>query len=449
MTPDEIPNLRSLRNRCQLVTRRSQRRIVTLRPEASAEWIYDEDSVRHRSGGFFRILGLRYADTARASPTLCQPIIDQPEVGLLSLGISEPGAAAQVLVQLKCEPGNVGGVQLAPTCQATQSNLTRIHGGSLPPGARLMRPGVRMISDSLQSEQGTRFWRKRNRNVVMAATLGSVPDDDQHLCWLSLPLLRQALAADYLVNTDARSVLATTHWEEVMGEQPFASASLSDVLEPLLHKSWRSQSTHEAYQRAETVMDWLERRRIQVVGELSLVPIAVVPALRSTGRGLSWGAKSSSFDIRHVSVSILGREQEHWDQPLIDSRGVGSASLFVFQRQGELLFIFRAACEPGLHDRVELQPALCRAPGAVSERDSAWLVRLARAGIVMREVRQSDEGGRFWRDITVYRVVAIADPGPLPDGFVALTPREIGLLAPRGVFTNEARSTISLLFSRY
>ena len=111
-----------------------------------------------------------------------------------------------LLVQAKTEPGNVGIVQLAPSCQATASNRERIHGGDLPPYSEYFSGSIgEIISDSLQSEQGTRFFGKLNRSIL-------VMDDhveaqyDQH-CWIPFQLFRQLLTEDFLVNTDARSVL--------------------------------------------------------------------------------------------------------------------------------------------------------------------------------------------------------------------------------------------------
>ena len=63
---------------------------------------------------------------------------------------------------------------------------------------------------------------------------------------------------------------------------------------------------------------------------------------------------------------------------------------------------------------------------------------------------QSDEGGRFYRSITRYRVVEIGENVELPSsGFYCwLTLAQIHLLLKEtGMVTNEARSAISLLLS--
>jgi oxidase EvaA len=67
---------------------------------------------------------------------------------------------------------------------------------------------------------------------------------------------------------------------------------------------------------------------------------------------------------------------------------------------------------------------------------------------VIAEVRQSEEGGRFFRDTNLYQI-AILDRGSpeLPPDCRALSLREVEWLAPRNVFTNEARSVLSLILA--
>jgi oxidase EvaA len=67
---------------------------------------------------------------------------------------------------------------------------------------------------------------------------------------------------------------------------------------------------------------------------------------------------------------------------------------------------------------------------------------------VVARVRQSDEGGRFYRDVTDYRIVRRLDGSDETDA-VALTLGELQeLLLEGGWLTNEARSALSLLLPR-
>src|SRR5437870_252568 len=98
-------------------------------------------------------------------PTLAV-FVDQRTVGTLGFLIR----GRELLVHAKIEPGNVGFVQLAPTCQATESNARRMHGGAAPPFIDAFpRGAANALYDVDQSEQGTRFLGKRNRNVLAAA----------------------------------------------------------------------------------------------------------------------------------------------------------------------------------------------------------------------------------------------------------------------------------------
>jgi oxidase EvaA len=64
---------------------------------------------------------------------------------------------------------------------------------------------------------------------------------------------------------------------------------------------------------------------------------------------------------------------------------------------------------------------------------------------VVASCRQSDEGGRFYRDVTLYRIVELDDLALAPaNAWLSLS--EIRALLDRGgYFTNEARTLISIL----
>ena len=72
-------------------------------------------------------------------------------------------------MQAKIEPGNVNNVQLSPTLQATKSNYTRAHQGKSPAYLEYFVNATpyQILLDQLQSEQGARFLRKRNRNIIL------------------------------------------------------------------------------------------------------------------------------------------------------------------------------------------------------------------------------------------------------------------------------------------
>ena len=132
-------------------------------------WFYDDynGEVLNRKRSFFSIKGVRrFIDEEFVSE---QPIIFQPEIGYLGILCKEFDGVLHFLMQAKIEPGNVNCVQISPTIQATKSNFTRVHGGKLPSYFELFEHSdkYQVIYDQIQSEQATRFYKKRNRNMIM------------------------------------------------------------------------------------------------------------------------------------------------------------------------------------------------------------------------------------------------------------------------------------------
>lgn len=69
------------------------------------------------------------------------------------------------------------------------------------------------MTDVLQSEQGTRFIDKYNRNMVVAVPVDSIDLDLPDLLawrWLPIEVIGRLITQDFLLNTDARSVLSST-----------------------------------------------------------------------------------------------------------------------------------------------------------------------------------------------------------------------------------------------
>jgi oxidase EvaA len=123
----------------------------------------------HHSGRFFRVEGLHIVASEGPFAEWEQPIIVQPEIGILGILVKEFDGVPHFLMQAKMEPGNCNLVQLSPTVQATRSNYTAVH-----QGARVKyldhfigRRRGRILVDVLQSEHGAWFFHKANRNMIV------------------------------------------------------------------------------------------------------------------------------------------------------------------------------------------------------------------------------------------------------------------------------------------
>ena len=181
-----------------------------------SNWSFSDSMLIHNSGRFFSIVPMQFR-RKRIDESFFkewgQPMILQPEIGFLGFLTFIIDGKLMFLAQWKIEPGNEGFLQISPTIQATKSNFEKVHGGKTPEFLNVFMNGEKVISvmyDQIQSEQGSRFFKKRNRNVILLADIDLLKDvklnDKFYL--LSLKDLKNLMQLDNVVNMDTRTVLS-------------------------------------------------------------------------------------------------------------------------------------------------------------------------------------------------------------------------------------------------
>ena len=402
----------------------------------SKDWALNDGAIKHRSGRFFNIVGLTWTINGVQH---WQPFIEQREIGTLGFIARpcphDPNSGFELLVQAKTEPGNVDLTHLGPTCQATASNRDCVHGGSLPPyTSNFTTSEKEIVSDSLQSEQGTRFLGKKNQNIVILDKQANITDT-QHR-WLPFSVFRQLLLTDFKVNTDARSVLCTTDWVRLLGRLPFLG---EDDFSQTLHRSFCEPIRQSAVAKVYNSLQQIRSQAPQAtVCRLDAMPGWCMDHAQPTT--LSDGQHA----IRHIQVHAKTREVSDWDQPIFDSKNALTVDVDCARgAQGVLQFALRPCWEPGLSAVAELAPTRIT---RMNSQTNAIDYMAKTMGTVRLQVRQSDEGGRFYQDVASYRVVDVGEIRS-DSALIWLTLAEIKALLPLGLFNNEARSALSLLLS--
>ena len=440
-------------------------------------------AIRHHTGAFFSIEGIsvRMRSGLPGAGETCwaQPIINQPEVGVLGILVREFDGVLHCLMQAKAEPGNHNGVQLSPTVQATRSNYTRRHGGTAVPYLEYFMPetsipGRRVISDVRQSEQGSRFLGKRNRNVVVQVS-GDLPVLPG-FAWFTVGQLHQLMAIDDVVNMDARTVLSClpfpgaelleyetggVDWllagwirESSSGGDEFllaprtAGPPRDDGFRSSLLRSCdaRTGSLHST----DEILLWVSDVRTRVDLDVTRVPLSELPGWRRTDGRISHES-GAFFDVVGVNVQAGGREVGSWSQPMIAGHGLGLVAFLVTRIDGVLHALVQLRAEPGLVDVAELAPTVqCtphnydRLPGA-RRPEFLDLVQSADPSSVRYDAVQSVEGGRFYH--TRYRhVVLETDRLPEPPDHRWMALHQLTDLARHSHYINEqARSLLACL----
>lgn len=364
----------------------------------------DTGDLVHASGRFFSVSGLRattdFGAGGQPPLTWTQPVIVQREVGLLGMLLKESRGEVHCLLQAKMEPGNLNGLQLSPTVQATRSNFTGVHRGRPVPYTEYFtgdRRGGRVLADSLQSEQGWWFLHKRNRNVVVM-TDDDVPALDGFR-WLSLRQVGALLLRDHLVNMDSRTVLSTL--------PPQQSARDGGPQTPV--------GEDDALHSFAEVLSVLSDARFRYELAQEQIPLRKVLEDSTSSWGLTRDGigrpDGRHFTVLGVTVEAQAREVARWSQPLL-APVAGLAGLLVRRVDGLPHVLLRARVEAGSLNVAEFGPTVqcstrhLRGRGARRPEFLDTLIA-PRAGRVLFDTQQSEEGGRFHHAVTRNLIVEL------------------------------------------
>ncbi|GAA3205315.1 NDP-hexose 2,3-dehydratase family protein [Streptomyces thermocoprophilus] len=355
----------------------------------------DTGNLRHSSGRFFTVEGLHVSGPGTEWE---QPIIVQPEIGILGILAKEFDGVLHFLMQAKMEPGNPNLVQLSPTVQATRSNYTKAHGGTAVKYLEhfLAPRREQVLTDVLQSEHGAWFFRKRNRNMIVEAD-GDVPVHDG-FCWLTLGQILRLLRLDNIVNMDARTVLASA---------------------PARHDETRALSSDAG------LLAWFTGERAR--HDVRALPRAAARHRRAGGPTRTPSAvptAGSSGWWRSPSRGPAAR-WPGWTQPIIEpvERGVAGFACRFFDGVPHLLA--HARVEGGFLDTVELAPTVQCVPSNYAPGDRPPFLDVllnASPDRVLYSAVHSEEGGRFLNAESRYLIVETdeattpAQPPPATSG---------------------------------
>ncbi len=380
-------------------------------------WHFDPWSgdLQHDSGRFFSIRGLDIHTEAGPVNRWTQPIIDQPEIGVLGIVAKEFDGILYLLLQAKAEPGNINSFQLSPTVQATRSNYLQVHGGKATRFLEVFLGSgqARVLIDQLQSEQGARFYRKRNRNIIVQVADDEILDINDSFRWVTLGQLKRLALIDNTVNMDCRSIISSICYDpEVKTSlQPVQHEHLKNCLEnsPLVSKPITDLavktmiSAHGNTPTLHSEDELLKRLAAEKFAcELSTRLIAL-NEVRDWVRSPTEIShiEGRYFSVLGVRVSAANREVEHWDQPIIKQIDHGIVGFVSKEINGVLHFLVQLKMECGNMDILEIAPTVqCITDSYLQGERPRFLEDLLdpQRGQWIFDTLQSEEGGRFYRE---------------------------------------------------
>ena len=410
-------------------------------------WYQDKNGcLRHNSGKFFSIEGIHVETDFGEIPAWDQPLINQPEVGYLGILTKEFEGVLYFLMQAKIEPGNVNCVQLSPTLQATKSNYSQVHQGKKPKYLDYFvnaKP-QQILLDQLQSEQGARFFRKRNRNIIIKV------DDDVDLTedfrWMTLRQIKEMMCLENMVNMDTRTVISGIDLSEsflLLNSPNKISQWGMDIL--------LSASNKNGLHTIKDQLSWLTNLKSKYDLYVTSKPLNALDDWNITDLEIVRNDKKY-FKVIGVNVAISNREVSKWSQPLVQPMQQGICAFIMKKIDGIYHFIVQAKLECGNYDIIELAPTLQCLTGNVFEsklKPSFFddVISASKVDIVYDSM-QSEEGGRFYQEQNRNMIVHVGDGFSieLPDHFHWMTLGQINEFLRFNNFLNiQARSLLAAI----
>lgn len=414
--------------------------IVKFTLEEDKFWFYDDarGEIRNKNGTFFRIMGLQ--KTKGETIIHEQPVIVQDEIGYLGILCSEFAGVIHFLMQAKIEPGNINKVQLSPTIQATKSNFTQKHGGNRPPYLDYFINASRheIVVDQIQSEQSSRFYKKRNRNIIIKVD-EEVEVLPSHM-WMTLGQIKELLKLDNIVNMDARTVISCIPFYQAKGEEgEFQDKAL-----------YRSIFNQEQIPWAE-IFNFINNYKMFNDEEIKIVPLSDLKSWEMTRNGYIC-RKKADFKMVFCNIEIDGREVRTWSQPLFEAEGKATFGLVTCVDNGIRKFLVKATPEVGCFDKIELGPTvMIEASDSVRIEDEVaglFLSGMVEGCNVIYDVMLSEEGGRFYHEENRNVILEIfrSSMKNLPEGYLWLDYKTLNQLVQTNNCLNiQLRNLLSLL----
>ena len=368
-------------------------------PFSSLEgWETDENgTLKHVSGRFFSIEGIQVETDYGDIRKWTQPIINQPEIGYLGILTKEFNGILYFLMQAKIEPGNVNCVQISPTLQATKSNYLQIHKGLKPNYLDYFVNATpkQIILDQLQSEQGARFLRKRNRNIIIKVESDVELHEDFR--WMTLGQIKELMRYDNMVNMDTRTVLSGLKVSDFL----FFSDDI-ECMSSLGKGMILSSVTNHCYYSMEEHLSWLSSLKSKYDLWVHPYPLSKMNDWQILPDEIS-RKDNKFFRVIGVKVTISNREVSSWCQPLIQPMQRGICAFILKKIDGVYHFLIQAKLECGNFDVLELAPTVQCLTGDINNPQLVrppfldYVLNVSKEQIVY-DTLQSEEGGRFYKE---------------------------------------------------
>ena len=300
-----------------------------------------------------------------------------------------------------------------------------------------------IVVDQIQSEQSSRFYKKRNRNIIIRVE-EDVPLLASHR-WMTLGQIKRLMREKNLVNMDTRTVLSCI---------PYCSLSLMEA-EPLRKMFKDERFFHSVFAKKENFLPQIYHAindyKMFTDSNPKFLPLHSLQNWEMHDREITC-REPFPFKVIFAKISIEEREVSQWTQPLFEAIGIATFGLICCHKDDRMLFLVKLMPEAGCFDQLELGPTVQKEAVAYQNEDDEisrfFFDRLNKGSGVVFDQLLSEEGGRFYheenRNILIN--VAYEELPELPEGYFLLDYRTLNeMVQINNTLNIQLRNLLSLL----
>ena len=173
-------------------------------------WVYDGDVIEHKDKKYFSVIGVDVSIGNREVTHWNQPMVKSAQEGIMGFLVKKINGIYHFLVQAKLECGNFDIVELAPTVQCLTGNYRKGQNEyTIPYIEEILNAEPRNIwYQSYQSEEGGRFFKEQNLNIIVEVGEEFSTEVRENYCWMTLNQMLLLVIYNNFLNIAARSLLS-------------------------------------------------------------------------------------------------------------------------------------------------------------------------------------------------------------------------------------------------
>jgi len=381
------------------------------------DWIFKKNVILNSKQNFFSIKAFIIKCKNKIT---YQPLIVQKENGIIGINKKKKDNKDYYLLQAKIEPGNINGIQISPTVQATKSNYLRKHGGKKTLFLNFFiktNNQLKIISKKKLSEQGSRFLKKKNWNILIEAKNPLITNKDNYR-WLTRDNLKYLANKKNILNMDTLSVMSS-----------------------IIQKNANENTLRSNKQIQNKLNNFIKKNKIKRLNinfkDLNNWVIT---------KDFITDIKKKFFSILFIDVYANSREIKKWEQPIISDHFSSLNGFLICKYNNTVHYLLQLVNEPGLDNAKYTSTIFEKNFSSNLKKKIKYFYFFSKKNLLL-DVVNSDEGGRFLKNQIRNIICEIKDFNKinLTENFIWASHNQVVDLIANDKMTIESRN----LFASY